>query len=185
MQQDLIDYNTIRLKKNRSPLKMGIGLHAGPLVMGIIGYAERLDAAIISDTVNAAARLERLTKYFRVSIIVSSSVVDNIDNAAAYNFRYLGLVQVKGKQAALKIYECFDGDKPAIKAKKVATKTAFNQGITAYFSKEFEIADKYLSTVLIKNPSDYTAQLFYDKNKGFMENGIPDEWTGVEVINLD
>lgn len=50
---------------------MGIGLHSGP-----------------------TARLERLTKYFGVSIIVSSSVVDNL---AAYNFRYLGLVQVKGK----------------------------------------------------------------------------------------
>jgi len=164
---------------------MGIGLHAGPLVMGIIGYAERLDAAIISDTVNAAARLERLTKYFRVSIIVSSSVVDNLDDATAYNFRYLGLVQVKGKQAALKIYECFDGDRPVIKARKAATKTQFNRGIIAYFSKEFEIADKYLNTVLMQNPSDYTAQLFYDKNKGFMENGIPDTWTGVEVINLN
>jgi len=185
MQQDLIDYNTIRIEKSRSPLRMGIGLHAGPLVMGIIGYAERLDAAIISDTVNAAARLERLTKYFRVSIIVSSSVVDNLDDATAYNFRYLGLVQVKGKQAALKIYECFDGDRPVIKARKAATKTQFNRGIIAYFSKEFEIADKYLNTVLMQNPSDYTAQLFYDKNKGFMENGIPDTWTGVEVINLN
>ena len=184
MQQDLIEYNAIRIKKNRIPLRMGIGIHAGPLVMGIIGYAERLDAAIISDTVNAAARLERLTKYFKVSIIISSSVVDDIDNTAAYNFRYLGLVQVKGKQQALKIYECFDGDKPVIKVRKRATKAQFNQGIIAYFSKEFEAADKYLSTVLLQNPSDYTAQLFYDKNKGFLENGIPDNWTGVEVINL-
>jgi len=119
-----------------------------------------------------------------VSIIISSSVVDDIDNTAAYNFRYLGLVQVKGKQQALKIYECFDGDKPVIKVRKRATKAQFNQGIIAYFSKEFEAADKYLSTVLLQNPSDYTAQLFYDKNKGFLENGIPDNWTGVEVINL-
>jgi len=41
-----------------------------------------------------------------------------------------------------------------------------------------------LIAFLIQNPNDYTAQLFYNKNKGFMENGIPDKWTGVDVINL-
>ncbi|MEM6321612.1 MAG: adenylate/guanylate cyclase domain-containing protein, partial [Bacteroidota bacterium] len=181
MQKDLIAYNQLRKQTNRSAIRMGIGLHAGPLIMGIIGDDERMDAAIISDTVNAASRLERLTKYFGVSIIASDKVIDNLENRDNYNLRYLGLVQVKGKQAAIKIYECFDGEEAAIKKRKLATKTQFNKGVMAYFSKEFELADSYLKAVIEQHPEDYTAQLFYDKNKQFMLYGAPPNWTGVEI----
>ena len=185
MQQNLIAYNQSRMNKGRVPIKMGIGLHAGPLIMGIIGYDQRMDAAIISDTVNAASRLENLTKYFGASILVSDTVVNRLVNKEAYNLRYLGLVQVKGKQEAIKIYECFDGDELATKEKKTISKEQFNQGINAYLSKEFEQANEYLGYVLKQNPRDYTAQLFYNKNKVFMKNGIPENWTGVEVIHTN
>lgn len=183
MQQNLIAYNPSRINKGRVPIKMGIGLHAGPLIMGIIGYDERMDAAIISDTVNAASRLENLTKHFGVSILVSDTVVNRLVNKEAYNLRYLGLVQVKGKQEAIKIYECFDGDELATKEKKAISKEKFNQGINAYYAKKFEQADELLRYVLAQNPSDHTAQLFYNKNKISMKEGIPENWTGIEVIH--
>ncbi len=184
MQKDLIAYNQLRKQKNRTAIKMGIGLHAGPLIMGIIGYDERMDAAIISDTVNATSRLERLTKYFGVSIIASDKIINNLENKENYNLRYLGLVQVKGKQDAIKIYECFDGEKETIKKRKLATKAQFNQGVMAYFAKEFKSADECLEAVIKQNPEDYTAQLFYNKNKKFMLYGTPPNWTGVEVTYL-
>ena len=182
MQQSLNTYNQLRIRKERVPLRMGIGLHAGLLIMGIIGYDERMDAAIISDTVNTASRLERLTKYFRVSILVSDTVINNLDNKEAFSLRYLGLVQVKGKQEAIKIYECFDGENEETRRKKQATKEQFNEGVIAYFSKEFERANKCFGIVLEQDSNDYTAQLFYNKNNTLMLNGIPDDWTGIEVV---
>jgi class 3 adenylate cyclase len=57
-------YNTERLKNNLQPIAVGIGLHKGPIMMGIIGDDQRHDANVLSDAVNIASRLEGLTKIF-------------------------------------------------------------------------------------------------------------------------
>jgi len=85
-------------------------MHTGSLVMGIIGDNNRLDPATISDTVNTAARIESLTKHYKASILLSESSLQTLTKPDEFNFRYLGKVQVKGKQQIIKIYECFDGD---------------------------------------------------------------------------
>ncbi|QYK41170.1 MAG: adenylate/guanylate cyclase domain-containing protein [Paracoccaceae bacterium] len=60
-----------------SPLSMGIGLHAGPAILGRIGAAERSEAAAqltaLGETVNVASRLEAATKELGVQAIVSAA----------------------------------------------------------------------------------------------------------------
>jgi hypothetical protein len=63
MQGAIQDFNLERSREGLQAIKAGIGLHTGPLIMGITGDEYRLDAATISDTVNTAARIESLTKY--------------------------------------------------------------------------------------------------------------------------
>jgi class 3 adenylate cyclase len=65
MQKALVEFNAKRKKKGRPAVKAGIGMHTGPLIMGITGDEHRLDAATISDTVNTAARIESLTKHYK------------------------------------------------------------------------------------------------------------------------
>ncbi len=64
MQQAIQDLNRERMEAGLFPIQAGIGLHTGPLIMGITGDEHRLDAATISDTVNTASRIESLTKYY-------------------------------------------------------------------------------------------------------------------------
>ena len=52
IQNNLRHYNQRRIKKGRQIIRTGMGLHTGPLIMGITGDEKRMDAAIISDTVN-------------------------------------------------------------------------------------------------------------------------------------
>ncbi|MEL6846656.1 MAG: response regulator, partial [Bacteroidota bacterium] len=68
MQQTLIAYNKQRAALKRRLIQVGIGMHTGPLIMGIIGDNLRADTATISDTVNTASRMEGLCKYFGASI---------------------------------------------------------------------------------------------------------------------
>ena len=112
MQEVFHKYNQSRQKKKRAPLKIGIGLHTGSLIMGIIGDKERMDAATIADTVNTASRIESLTKHYGVSILLSEDSLDKIENREAFHLRHLGQVLVKGKKEPVGIYECFDGDEP-------------------------------------------------------------------------
>jgi len=47
--------------KSQQEIQIGVGMHTGPLIMGITGDNDRMDATTISDTVNTSSRLESLT----------------------------------------------------------------------------------------------------------------------------
>ena len=149
----LEEYNISREKKGRMPIRIGIGLHTGPLIMGITGDEQRLDAAIISDTVNSASRVESLSKYYGANILLSEDSINGLADRSKFSFRYLGMVQVKGKNNSLKIYECFDGDSENIAEKKAESLESFNEGMMHYFNKEFAMAALEFQKVIKLSPN--------------------------------
>lgn len=182
MLQKLEKFNQQRFSKNQSLIRMGIGIHAGPLVMGIIGDSQRMDAATISDTVNVASRIENLTKHFGVPLLLSEETFQKIGNKNKFHFRYLGEILVKGKRAPVGIYECFDGETKEQFDFKIVTLALFKKGLKQYFDKNFEAAIFTFNSVLEKNPHDAPAHLFLLKAKKFANQHIGDHWSGVESI---
>ncbi|MGE3781372.1 MAG: adenylate/guanylate cyclase domain-containing protein, partial [Alphaproteobacteria bacterium] len=60
----------------RAPLRIGIGVHAGPAIVGEIGYAGAAPLTAIGDTVNTASRLEGLAKDYGCELVVSYDVIE-------------------------------------------------------------------------------------------------------------
>jgi adenylate cyclase len=58
------------------PLRIGIGLHVGPAILGEMGYGRASSLTAIGDTVNVAARLEALAKEFEVQLVTSSRLAE-------------------------------------------------------------------------------------------------------------
>ncbi len=58
------------------PLRMGIGLHLGPVILGEMGHGPAASLTAIGDTVNVASRLEALTKEFACMVVVSAQLVE-------------------------------------------------------------------------------------------------------------
>ncbi len=108
MQQALEKFNANREHLGNSPIRVGIGMHTGSLIMGIIGDEDRMDAATISDTVNTAARIESLTKEYGVPILISGAGIKHLVDPGNFDFKYVDEVKVKGKSKLIKIYECSD-----------------------------------------------------------------------------
>ncbi|MDH3711075.1 MAG: ATP-binding protein, partial [Cyclobacteriaceae bacterium] len=123
MQKRVAAYNLERKAKNRKPMKIGIGLHTGPLMLGIIGDKQRMDTGAVADSVNIASRMEGLTKFYGSSIVVSEYTLKSIGRSQEYNHRFLGKVQVKGREGAISVYEIFDGDSERMIELKMSTKT--------------------------------------------------------------
>ncbi|MEQ9236395.1 adenylate/guanylate cyclase domain-containing protein [Coleofasciculus sp. E2-BRE-01] len=160
MLQRLDKYNENRVNSGYLPLKIGIGINTGSLMLGTVGGRYRMDTTVISDHVNLASRLENLTKDYGVSLFMTHYTLARLQNPTEYNLRFIEQVKVKGKSKAVAVFEVFDGDEPHIKQSKSATKTMFEQGVLFYYQRQMQQAAQHFEVVLEMNPRDTVAQLY-------------------------
>ena len=112
---------------------MGIGLHAGPVMLGTIGSAHRMDTTVIGDTVNTASRLEGLTEPYGAAVVVSGAVRDRLRDPGRFTFREVGRVRAKGKIAPVTVHEVLDARGDEMGA-LVAALPNFVAGLAAWYS---------------------------------------------------
>jgi len=180
MQLEIQAYNLHRQTKNRLPLQVGMGIHTGPLIMGIIGDEDRTDTAVIADTVNVTARLEGLTKYYRARLLLSHDSYRELTPDLQALCRFLGQVQVKGRKQPMGIFECFAADAPGVIQFKQTFQTAFQEGMKAFIAGDMQAVKTRLAP-LVKQ-EDRVAQYFLHRAEVYLAQGLPPNWEGVEVM---
>jgi adenylate cyclase len=84
---------------------IGIGLHTGEAIVGNIGSVKRLEFTAIGDTVNAASRLESLTKELGWTIVASHSTIEAAPGVVTGRRE---IRTVKGRQEPLEVFEVLD-----------------------------------------------------------------------------
>jgi len=84
------------------PIRIGIGVHAGPAIVGEMGYAGSVTTTAVGDPVHVAARLQELTKTYACQLIVSESLA----HAAGVDLSRFRReeIQVRGRQEPLGIF---------------------------------------------------------------------------------
>ena len=174
MRQALEQLNADRILHSLPLIQMGVGMHTGPLIMGITGDHNRLDATTIADTVNTASRIESLTKYYKAGIIISDASYRQLQDVSDFQLRHLGLVQLKGKQEAIGIYECFSGDPEMERSIKMSTLSVFNEGMLQYVNQSYESAKKAFQEVIELHPYDRTAAFFLQRSEQLL-SGVREE----------
>jgi len=79
MQRALGDFNAERAARGVPTLRVGIGIHAGPAVAGVLGSQALMEFTVIGRTVNLAARVERLTRTHDAAVLVTDAVRAQLD----------------------------------------------------------------------------------------------------------
>jgi len=79
MREAIRDYNKELARERMPPLAIGIGIHRGPGLAGLIGSRERMEYGFVGRTVNLAARVQALTRTHQVDILVTEELRGQLD----------------------------------------------------------------------------------------------------------
>lgn len=162
MQQRLRDFNTGREKQGLYPIRMGIGLNTGRMILGTVGSDTRLDTTVIGDAVNVSARLESLTRLVHSNIILTSEMVDKLKDLSRFNLRHIGVLKLRGRAKEIVLYEEFSNDEPALLQQKKDKRELFGNMVKAFTRKEYEPATLLLRQYVALVPEDPVGKYYAD-----------------------
>ncbi|RUQ89261.1 adenylate/guanylate cyclase domain-containing protein [Legionella septentrionalis] len=153
-------YNETRTHKGLQPVRIGIGINTGMLVLGTVGYEDRMDCTVISDTVNVASRIESQTKVLGVDVLITEETFKQLHHPERFHLRSLGSVQVKGKVEPINIYEVFNHNPELEVQAKLAYQAIFAEALIYYQQKRYLEASSLFRQVISKNSRDLPAEYF-------------------------
>jgi len=152
-------------------LEIGVGIDGGSVFYGTLGSYVRMTNTVIGDNVNAASRMEGLTRIYKVPVICSEYVKDDIEkNVKNHGIYFLELdrVMVKGKTKTQKVYWPILESEMDEKFKKNIA--AFELALELYYNGKWADARKQLSKCSLN-----LAEIFKERT----QEKCPSNWNGV------
>lgn len=180
MQNTLSDFNRDH-PYTTEPLKVGIGIHTGNVIVGNIGSDKRFDYTVIGDNVNLSSRIEGMTKYYHCSILISQATYDKLTDHQKKNdfiIRLVDEVIVKGKSKSLRIYEVMGNQDDANRRIKIDIKSMFEKARTFYEKRDFVTAADLFDQIF-QTKKDVLSGLYAKRCQEFTQSPPLDSWNGV------
>ena len=160
-------------------LNIGIGVNAGPMVVGNMGSDRRFNYTVMGDSVNTGSRLEGLNKVYGTNIIVSQTTLEKVQEE--FIARELDLVRVKGKGQPVKIFELLSLVKTASTDQR-ALADGFHAALAEYRKRNWDKAREAFQKVLAQFPHDGPAKLYLERSETLSKNPPPADWDGVYTM---
>ena len=175
----LKELNTVRQAKGEPPIRVGIGINTGRLMLGTIGGRERIKCGVIGDPVNLAARIEGMTKRYGASLVISEYTRAKLEDVTAYECRPLDRVIVKGKTEPVTLYEVLDGLPTAERDAKLAGRDAFVEAWRLFQAGEVHGALAGFQAGMNSEAPDPLLTLYAARCRELLDTGVPKGWDGV------
>jgi adenylate cyclase len=172
-QAALVGLNRRFAEQNLPPLTMRIGLHAGEAIVGNLGSAKHFNYTVIGDTVNLAARLEGLNKFYHTAIIASEAMV--LACGEAIIFRELDQAAVKGRETPVRVFEVLALNEE-LTLEMAARTREFAQSLDLYRRSDFSGAARGFGALLDRFPADGPARAFLERCRRYQETAPPADW---------
>lgn len=131
IQQAISTLNEQQLRDaGTAPMRMRIGIHSGVVLTGSLGSRERLEYAVIGDTVNCASRLESLEKERHqgyVRVLLSAETLRLVETSTVLEVDSWGETTVKGRREPLEVFELRNTEQEETAATAMSSQTAIRE----------------------------------------------------------
>ena len=151
----------------RPQLPTRFGLHSGPIRLGNIGGAGRMEYRAVGDIVNTASRIEGLNKQLGTRILVSGDTLDDVSGLVT---RELGTFLLAGKSTPLVIHELL-GVVGSVPTAVMARTKRFHSALATFRTGEWALAGTQFVALLAELPDDRAVQFYVDLCARYVERG--------------
>ena len=163
MLSKLAKLNNKRVKEGLPSISIGIGINTGSVMLGTLGVPDRMEGSVISDTVNLSARLEELTKFYKVPLIISSDTEETLPKSILR--REIDEIEVKGKINKVRIFEVFHWEQKKYRDKKIELSPIFKKALVFYRKNDLKNCYKQLKEYEKTLKDDPILNLYFDRCK--------------------
>lgn len=177
MQQELVKINLRLISDNLPTIGLGIGINSALVIAGNMGSQTRLNYTVIGDGVNLSSRLEGLTRYYDVPILVSDATKQLCKNIA---FCQIDTVKVKGKKQSLTIYQPL-GERSKVSQIKLRQVEEFQLALYYYHQQEWQSSLKRLDVLIKASPNSQLYQIYLQRVNAMKDSPIRKNWDGVFI----
>lgn len=161
-------------KTGQPVLDIGIGVNTGIVSVGRMGSSGKSEYTCLGDEVNFASRLEGLNKAYGTHILVGENT--RAKAGELFVFRNLGLVQVKGKKKATRIFELLS--EREAKAPDPAWMSTWDRALLAFLARDWNVAEKLFCEVADTRGGDPAAQTYLEFIEVFRVTPPLKTWEG-------
>uniref|UniRef100_UPI0035944E9B adenylate/guanylate cyclase domain-containing protein n=1 Tax=Thiocapsa sp. TaxID=2024551 RepID=UPI0035944E9B len=184
MLRSLGDWARTRERQGQSPIRIGVGIATGEMIFGTIGAANRLTCGVVGDTVNLAARIEGLTKHYRLGLLIGGNTYASLDDPERYLIREINLVTVVGRETPVRLYGVFDADPEPLREQTLRTRDALSDGLRLYRAGDEDRAARAFSLCRDLAPDDPLPGLLAERCGRFCDRSAAPLLDGIERIGL-
>lgn len=180
MQREMARLSESLVARGFPALEIGVGINTGQVTVGDFGSSLRKAYTVIGDAVNLASRLEGLTRSYGVGIIVGEATRKAV---RGYAWRELDRVRVKGKDAAVTIFEPL-GPKERLDADQSFGLTAWHEALTHYRARRWTAAESGLRNLAQREPGRVLYALYLERIARLRMEPPAADWDGVVAFDF-
>ena len=155
--------------------RCGIGLATGDVIAGQVGAQEQTKFGVLGPTVDLASRLEGLTKYFKVPIVINSGTRVELDKQI--DCRRIGLVRPSGLKKPAELFELVV--EKQLGGSGLSEDQIQNFEKATYLYEEGKMEESYQTLMLDSCSKDPIARFLLRHLIDHLDDGLPDNFDGV------